>query len=156
MASQPPFAKTASLTTSFTDQLTLQDGFAPSPSQTVTNTFAVNPNYKLSNAQTWNFTIQNTLPHGLVMETEYIGTKGTNLAVNETRPRWRDLRAPAWRCHARFILTYGANSIFNAGQVRLTRRFTRGISATALYTLSKSHRRRIQLQREPAARWCSI
>ena len=34
--------------------------------------------------------------------------------------------------------TYGANSIFNAGQTRVTRRFQRGMSATALYTYSKS------------------
>jgi hypothetical protein len=143
MASQPPFAKTATLTTSAADPLTLENGFAATPSQTVTNTFAVNPNYRLSYAQTWNFTIQNTLPHGLLIETEYIGTKGTNLAVNEDPNR-----APAGsaaggtlsiaNATAFSYLTYGANSIFNAGQVRLTRRFTRGISSTLLYTRGKS------------------
>jgi hypothetical protein len=34
--------------------------------------------------------------------------------------------------------TYGANSIFNAGQVRFTRRFATGMSAVLLYTYSKS------------------
>jgi hypothetical protein len=143
MAGQPPFAKTASLTTSATNVLTLENGFAATPSQTVTNTYAVNPDYRLSYAQTWNFTVQETLPHGIQLETEYIGTKGTNLSINE-QPN----RLPAGAVSGSSLqianatafsyLTIGANSIFNAGQVRMTRRFTRGISSTLLYTYSKS------------------
>jgi trimeric autotransporter adhesin len=143
MASQPPFATTETLTTSVTDPIRLENGFAISPTQ-VTNTFAVNPNYKLGYAQTWNFTIQNTLPHGLVIETEYIGTKGTDLAINEQPDR----AVPGSPISTQTLqianatgftyLTSGANSIFNAAQTRITRRFTRGISATALYTFSKS------------------
>ena len=144
MASQPPFAKTATLTTSAADPLTLENGFATTPSQTITNTYAVNPNYRLSYAQTWNFTIQDTLPHALLLETEYIGTKGTNLAINE-QPN-RTLAGSSVGSDNLQIanatqfsyLTYGANSIFNAGQVRVTRRFSRGISSTILYTRSKS------------------
>ena len=60
MASQPPFAKTASISTSPADPLTLENGFAPSPSQTITNTYAINPDYKLAYAQTWISAIQNT------------------------------------------------------------------------------------------------
>lgn len=143
MASQPPFATTATLTSSIADPLRLENGFAASPTQ-VTNTFAVNPDYKLGYAQTWNFTIQNTLPHGLVIETEYIGTKGTDLAINEQPNR----AVPGSPISTQTLqianstgftyLTSGANSIFNAAQTRITRRFTRGISATALYTFSKS------------------
>ena len=144
MAAQPPFARTASISTNLADPLTLQDGFVITPTQTITNTFAVNPNYKLAYAQTWNFTIQNTLPHGLVVETEYIGTKGTDLAINEQPNRAvagssvgsETLQIPYATGFS--YLSSGANSIFNAAQVRLTRRFTRGISATALYTFSKS------------------
>jgi trimeric autotransporter adhesin len=143
MASQPPFATTENLTASNADPLRLENGFATTPMQ-VTNTFAVNPNYKLGYAQTWNFTIQNTLPHGLVFETEYIGTKGTDLAINEQPDR----AVPGSPISTQTLqianatgftyLTSGANSIFNAAQTRITRRFTRGISATALYTFSKS------------------
>jgi hypothetical protein len=143
MAAQPPFATTATLTTSVTDPLTLQNGFAASPSQTVTNTYAINPNYKLGYAQTWSFAIQNTLPHAVVLELEYIGTKGTDLGVVEapnesvnssvdgSQLRIADATGFTYQ-------TYGANSIFNAGQTRITRRFQRGMSATALYTYSKS------------------
>ena len=144
MASQPPFAKTASISTSLLDPLTIQNGFAASPSQTVTNTFAVDPDYKLGYAQTWNFTMQNTLPHGLVIETEYIGTKGTNLAINEQPNRAIAGSSVATQtlqianATGFTYLTTGANSIFNAGQARITRRFTRGMSSTLLYTYSKS------------------
>ncbi len=140
---QPPFAKTASISTSLLDPLTLENGFATSPNQT-TNTFGVNPDYQIAYAQTWNFTIQNTLPHGWVIETEYIGTKGTNLAINEQPNRVLAGTSVATQqlqianTTGFSYLTSGANSIFNAGQVRMTRRFTRGISSTILYTFSKS------------------
>jgi hypothetical protein len=146
LASQPPFAKTASLSTNILDPLTLENGFATSPSQTVTNTYAINPNYKLAYAQTWSFAIQNTLPHAVVIELEYIGTKGTDLGVveapNQSLPGSSIATAQQ---NLKFnnatgftYQTYGANSIFNAAQTRITRRFQRGMSATALYTFSKS------------------
>ncbi len=130
----------------------LENGFATSPTQ-VTNTFAVNPYYKLGYAQTWNFTIQNTLPHGLVIEAEYIGTKGTDLAINEQPDRavpGSPISTQTLQIANATGFTYqtaGANSIFNAAQTRITRRFTRGISATALYTFFEVHRRCVQLHR---------
>jgi hypothetical protein len=145
MAAQPPFATTATLSTSVTDPLTLQNGFAASPSQTITNTYAINPNYKLGYAQTWSFAIQNTLPHAIVVELEYIGTKGTDLGVVEAPNEAVDSSLANAQQNLRIAdatgftyQTYGANSIFNAGQTRITRRFQRGMSATALYTYSKS------------------
>ncbi|MEP6714704.1 MAG: hypothetical protein ABJC09_03965 [Terriglobia bacterium] len=144
LASQPPFAKTASISTNLNDPLTLQNGFAVAPSQTITNTYAIDPDYRLSYAQTWNFTLQNTLPHGLVVETEYIGTKGTALAINEQPNRalpGSSVSNPVLQIPNASGFTYlrsGANSTFNAGQLRVTRRFTRGISATALYTFAKA------------------
>jgi hypothetical protein len=145
MASQPPFATTATLSTSVQNLLTLQDGFAASPSQNVTNTYAINPNYKLGYAQTWSFAIQNTLPHAVVVELEYIGTKGTDLGVVEAPDESVDSSVATAQQNLTIknatgftYQTYGANSIFNAGQTRITRRFQRGMSATALYTYSKS------------------
>jgi hypothetical protein len=145
MAAQPPFATTASLSTSTANPLTLQSGFPTQPSTTITNTYAIDPNYKLSYAQTWSFAIQQSLPHSLLLELEYIGTKGTGLDV-QYQPN-RALPGSPLTAQQRLQIgnatgfTYEAsegNSIFHAGQVRLTRRFTRGMSAVALYTLSKS------------------
>lgn len=146
MASQPPFATTTSLTTSTSLPLTLERGFPAVPSQTITNTFAIDPDYKLAYAQTWVFAVQNSLPHALVLELEYIGTKGTNLGI-VTQPN--RAAAGASLLNAQTLLpipnatgfnfqTSHANSTYNAGQIRLTRRFTRGTSANALYQFAKA------------------
>ncbi len=58
MASQPPFAQSASLSTSTAYPLTLQNGFPVIANQTITNSFAIDPNYRLAYAQTWVFAVQ--------------------------------------------------------------------------------------------------
>jgi hypothetical protein len=143
MAAQPPFARTGSLATSLANPLTLQNGFPTQPSSTITNTFAVDRNYKLAYAQTWTIALQQTLPHNVLMELEYVGTKGTGLDVvenpNQTPPGSPASTVPQIaNANAFTYETDHANSIFHAGQVRMTRRFTRGMSAVALYTFSKS------------------
>jgi hypothetical protein len=146
MASQPPFATTITSTTSAALPLTLQNGFIGNPSQNITNTYSIDPNYKIAYAQTWSFAIQNTLPHGFLIETEYIGTKGTHLGVAE-QPNRASPGASVLNASNQLPIPYAsgftyqtsdATSIFNAGQVRLTRRFQRGISFVTLYTFSKS------------------
>lgn len=147
MGAQPPFANTFSLTSSQANLLTLQQGFTTIiPSQNILNTFAINPDFKLPYAQTWSFAIQETLPHGFLLEEEYIGTKGTDLGVAEQPNRATqgssildaqdELRIP--EATSFNYETSVGNSIFHAGQARITRRFTRGISAVVLYTFSKS------------------
>jgi trimeric autotransporter adhesin len=144
MAAQPPFATTGSLSTNLTDPLTLQTGLPSQPSQT-SNTYAIDPNYKLAYAQTWVAAIQQTLPSSLLVELEYVGTKGTRLdelfVPNSFPPG--TLLTPAQQALIGNAtgFTYETdtgNSIYHSGQVRLTRRFTRGMSAVALYTLAKS------------------
>jgi hypothetical protein len=145
MASQPPFVQTASLSTSAADPLTIQNGFAAAPSQTITNTYAIDPNYRLGYAQTWTFAVQESLPRNTIIELEYLGTKGTALDITRQPNR----AAPGSPLTAAERLQIGnasgftyetsqGSSIFHAGQVRLTRRLTRGISANALYSFSKS------------------
>jgi len=106
----------------------------------------VDPNYRLAYAQTWSFALQQTFSHGLVAELEYIGTKGTGLNVNEEP----NLATPgssllntsqSLRIANAAVFSYNtsqANSIYHAGQVRMTRRFGRGMSAVLLYSFSKS------------------
>jgi hypothetical protein len=145
LASQPPFAKTASISTSTANPLTIANGFATVPSQTITNTYAIDPNFQLPYAQTWSFAIQNTFKHGLLVEIEEIGTKGTQLGVVE-QPN-RSLTTSVINAQQNLQIanasgfnyqTSGATSIFNAGQVRVTRRFATGMSGNLLYTFSKS------------------
>src|SRR5207302_2315973 len=69
-AFQPPFANTATNTTDVTgfltaNRLTIAAAF-PNSGNTVTNNFAVNPDYRLGYVQIWNLDLQRELP-GSVM-----------------------------------------------------------------------------------------
>jgi hypothetical protein len=142
MAAQPPFATSATLTSTVAAPLTIENGFAAVPG-VLTNTYSIDPNFRIAYAQTWNFTIQNTLPHGLVIDTEYLGTKGTHLGLveNPNRLATGSVANPQLQignATSFSYQTYGADSSFNAAQVRITRRLSRSVSANALYTFSKS------------------
>ncbi len=145
LAAQPPFANTATVNTSILNVLTLENGFATAPAQTITNTYAVARDYRVGYAQTWNFSIQQSLPQSLVVEVGYLGTKGTNLDIQRLPNR----AAPGSTLTAEQRRQIGnavgftfddssGNSIYHAAQVRVMRRFSKGISANALYTFSKS------------------
>ena len=63
------------------------------PATTVTNTYAIDPNYRIGYAQIWQFSVQNDLGHSLVGTITYNGTKGTGL--DQTIPaEFGALRAP--------------------------------------------------------------
>ncbi len=146
MASQAPFAITQSLSTSVAIPLTLANGFPIVPKQTITNTWAIDPNYKLAYAQSWVFAVQNSFKHGILVELEYVGTKGTNLGLvyqpNRASPgaSLTDVQnqLPIANATGFNYQSSNANSSYNSGQVRVTRRFMRGISGMALYTYAKS------------------
>lgn len=145
LASQPPFANTAHVTTSLARPLTLQNGFTAAPTAKVTNTFAVDRGYRVGYAQTWNLALEHELPNALVVEAGYLGTKGTRLDIQRS-PNRAAPGSPLTAEQRRLIgnavgFTFDSsegNSIYHAAQVRVTRRFRRGFSANALYTWSKS------------------
>lgn len=145
LASQPPFANTATLNTSQARVLTLRDGFAASPSKTVTNTYAVDRGYRTGYAQTWSFSLQHSLTRTLFIELGYLGTKGTRLDIQ----RMPNRAAPGSPLTAEERRRIGnavgfvwdsseGNSIYHGGQVRLMRRLARGVSANVLYVFSQS------------------
>ena len=146
LAAQPPFAQTSTLNTSLADVLTLQNGLATTPAgKDILNTFAVDPNYRVGYAQTWNSTIQSDLPRSLVLEVGYLGTKGTRLDI-QTLPNRAMSGSPLTAEQRRQIgnatgFTYEASegdSIYHALQVRLIRRMRRGLGFNAIYTFGKS------------------
>jgi hypothetical protein len=145
LAIQPPFVQTVQLESSAAQPLSLENGFATIPSQTILNTYAVAKNYKPGYAQSWNFSIQKTLPHSFVIEVAYQGTKGTDLDVllapNRASPGsalTAQQRLPIANATAFTYDESVGNSIYNAGQLRLTRRFATHMSFNMIYTLSKS------------------
>jgi outer membrane receptor protein involved in Fe transport len=134
-AFQPPFANSATNTTDVTSliagtPLTLASGF-PSTTGTVTNNFAVNPNYKLAYVQIWNLDIQRELPGGVIMNVGYNGAKGTRLDT-ERALVFSGKNQP---------FTYESsegNSILHAGTMRVRKRMAKGLGLSAQYVYSKS------------------
>lgn len=145
LTQQPPFAQTSSLVRSVSVPLTIQDGFALTPTGKILNTYAVDRFYRSSYAQTWSFAVQTDLPYSLMMEVGYVGTKGTRLDIQRLPNRAapgspttsEDRRLIANASGFTFDSSEG-NSIFHSMNARLTRRFRRGISANANYTFGKS------------------
>lgn len=145
LAAQPPFAITNTVTTSTAAPLTLATGLLQQAGKTVTNTYAVALGYHDMYAQTWNVDVQRDLNRVLVLEASYQGSKGTRLDVPES-PNQAPLGS-SLNSEERYPIpnvgnfTYDTpvgNSFYEAGQLRLTRRFTKGISGNLLYTYSKA------------------
>ncbi len=91
--------------------------------------------------------MQRDLPGRLVGEVLYSGSKTTNIEV-QTAPNQAPLgssltaeqRLPIANA-GNFIFDHPiGNATYEALQLRVTRRFQRGISANLLYTFSKAHR----------------
>lgn len=142
LAQQPPFAVSNAVNTSLSDVLTLQKGFLTTSPADVTNTFAVDRNYRTPYAQSWNANIQRDLANGLFVELGYQATKGTRLDVktlpNQSVPGSFGQSNQLGRAVGFTFDQSVGNSSFNALQLRLVRRFNHGISLNAFYQLAKS------------------
>jgi hypothetical protein len=133
-AFQPPFANAATNSdnvNAFTsgNPLTLANGF-PATTGTVTNNFAVNPNYRLAYVQIWNLDIQQELPGGVIMNLGYNGSKGTRLDTER-----------ALLVAGNQPFTYESsegNSVLHAATARVRKRMAKGIGLSAQYVYSKS------------------
>jgi hypothetical protein len=147
LSEQPPFATTERLTTSTADVLTLQNGLANAPTNaTVLNTYAVQENYKIGYAQSWNVSVQQNFSRSFFIELSYLGTKGTDLDTetvpNRAAPGSSPLKSqqvlPIANAQQFIYDSSWGNSIYHAGQARFMRRFSRNMSFNVIYTFSKS------------------
>ena len=128
-AFEPPFAIASTNISSPTNLLTLQNGF-PSVTASVTNNFAVDPNYRLGYVQIWNLDIQRQLRGGVVLNVDYNGSKGSRLDVE---------RAITIQGIQPFIYESSAgSSVYQAGSVRVRKRMAHGIALSGTYIYSKS------------------
>ncbi len=138
---QPPFVQTLSLNTTTTPGLTILNGLVAPAGTSVTNSYGVDPNYIPARAQSWNASTQYTFKTSYVFQLSYYGAKGDNLDV---------LQGPNRRALGGTVLPYPkalstvqfnqsiGNSIGHSGTAQLNRRFARGLSGLATYTLSKT------------------
>jgi trimeric autotransporter adhesin len=139
MAQQSPLSKSLSVQNSPANPLTLANGFIASAAITP-NTFAIDPNFRVGYAQTWQASIQRDLPAGLIMMATYLGIKGTRARqefLPYTFPAGAPIPCPA--CPTGYAyLTSNGNSTRESGQFQLRRRLRSGFTATLQYTLSKA------------------
>lgn len=139
MASQPPFAFASTLTTAPTQVLTLQNGFPRVGTNTLTNTYAIDPNFRTPYAQSWNLSVEQEIARNVILSVGYTGTKGSKL----------DLLLAPYQIVSNQIsplagtqpFTYetsGADSIYHSLNVELRRQFHGGFSISGVYTYSKA------------------
>jgi hypothetical protein len=139
LAQQNPLSKSQSVANSAKCRLTLGSGFDPCPSVT-SNTFGVDPNFRVGYAQTWQLSVQRDLPGALQATVSYLGIKGTR-GVQQFLPNTVPIGAdnPCTDCLAGFVYeTSGGDSTRQSGQLQLRRRLRSGFTASLLYTYSKS------------------
>jgi hypothetical protein len=129
-AFQPPFAETATNVATTSGFLNLANAFPSLAPGTVTNNFAIDPNYRLAYVQLWNVDVQRELRGGIVMNVDYNGSKGTRLDTE------RAILIPGSQ-----PFTYessAGNAVFHAGSLRFRKRLAKGIGLGATYIYSKS------------------
>ncbi|HEY1496889.1 MAG TPA: TonB-dependent receptor, partial [Candidatus Solibacter sp.] len=146
MAQQPPYAQSFSVANSPLNPLTIQNGFVVPVGNSLTNTYAVDPNYLIGYAQMWQIAIQNDLGHSLVGTITYNGTKGTHLDQT-ILPNSAPSGAKANGLPSGYLYEQSnGNSIYQGVSAQLQRRFRNGISANAVYTYSKAIDNAVQAQ----------
>jgi trimeric autotransporter adhesin len=144
MAQQSPLSTSLSVQNTPANPLTLANGFT-APVGAVPNTFAIDPNFKVGYAQTWQVSAQRDLPGSLVMTATYLGIKGTRGPqefLPNTYPEGSTVNQCPPTCPALpsgFIyMTSNGNSTRESGSLQLRRRLHNGFLASATYTYSKS------------------
>ena len=106
------------------------------------------PDWKPARTMSWNLTVEREISSGLVVRAAYVGSKGTHLGYNS------EVNAPlpgpgatldnedARRPNQNFVQVIedvsGGNSIYNALQVSVDKRFSHGFTVGANYTHSKT------------------
>jgi len=139
LAQQAPLSTSLNVENSVACPLTLANGFTPCSSVSA-DTYAVDPNFRVGYAQTWQLSVQRDLPGALQMTATYLGVKGTR-GVQEFLPNTYPIGAvnPCPGCPLGFeYRTSGGDSTRQSGQLQLRRRLRAGFTASMLYTYSKS------------------
>ena len=139
MAEQAPLSKSVTAQNSASCPLTLANGFGTCAATTADN-FAIDPNFRVGYLYTWNLKVQRDLPGSLQMVATYLGNKGSH-GVQESLPNSNPVGAtnPCPSCPTGFeYLESTGNSTRESVQFQLRRRLKSGLTASVLYTFSKS------------------
>lgn len=141
LAEQPPLSTALTAQNSTACPLTLANGLKRQTcTSTTPNSFAVDPNFRVGYAQTWQLAVQRDLPFALQMTATYLGVKGTR-GVQQFLPNTYAIGAtnPCPSCPSGFVYrTSNGDSTREQGSLQLRRRLRSGFTASAIYTYSKS------------------
>jgi hypothetical protein len=146
MAQQAPLSTSLSIASSPSCLLNIAAPFPQLCGTATTNTFAVDPNFRVGYVHAWNLSLQRDLPAALQLYVVYNGSKGEH-GVQELLPNTYPvptvtpvtLADPCPACPKGFYYrTSNGNSTYEAGQVQVRRRLRAGFQATVTYTYSKS------------------
>ena len=138
LAAQPPFATTFNIASNPSQPLTLANGFIPVGG--TFNTFAIDPEFRVASAHTWQLSVQRDLPAQLTLLGTYLGTRGTNL-MQQVLPNTYPAGAenPCLACPTGFrYLTSNGRSMRHSAQIQVRRRLSAGFTAATEYTLARS------------------
>ena len=139
LAQQAPLSKSLQVENSGGCALTLAEGF-PNCSTTTSDTFAVDPDFRVGYLQTWDLSVQRDMPFALQITATYTGSKGTH-GPQTILPNSYPLGGvnPCPGCPSGFVYeTSGGNSTRQAGELQLRRRLMNGFAGSVKYTYSKS------------------
>ena len=148
MAQQPPFATSFTVpTTQLPLTVPMNQVFSYVAGQNqLTNTYAVDPNYRIGYAQMWQISVQQGLGHSLVGTVTYNGTKGTHLDQT-ILPNSAPAGGTANGLPSGYIYEQSnGNSIYHGVSFQLQRRFRSGLLANAIYTHSRAIDNAVQAQ----------
>jgi hypothetical protein len=141
LAAQPPFSTAFNVASTSFNPLTLANGFTPAAATFDTlNTFAVDPDFRVSSAHTWQVSVQRELPAQLTLLGTYLGTRGTSL-MQQILPNTYPAGAenPCVTCPTGFrYLTSNGRSMRHSAQIQVRRRLSAGFTAATEYTVAKS------------------
>ena len=144
MAQQSPISTTARLSSTPSDLLTLATGLLIPPNQT-TNTFAIDPNFRVGYSQNWQLAVQQNLKFNLVATVTYSGSKGTRLPQTflpnsvpngfvASNPLVPGPFGPSGYTYE----TSNGDNTYNSIVFQLQRRFRSGFSGNILYVHNKA------------------
>jgi len=138
LSQQPPLSYVVAAQNSPETPLTLANGFIPSPTITQ-NTYAIDPDFRVSDAHVWQASMQRDLPYSLTANVTYLGQRGMNM-VQQFLPNTYAPGGvnPCPTCPIGFaFVTSNGTSLRNSAQFQVRRRLRAGLTASGQYTLAK-------------------
>jgi hypothetical protein len=136
LSQQAPFSKTFNVENTPATPLTLANPF-PTSLPITPNTLAIDPDFRVSTAHTWQVSAQRELPASLTVIAAYLGTRGTHLMQAFLPNTEAPGSAESPSGPAGFIyVTSNGRSIRHAAQITLRRRLYAGLMASVDYTLA--------------------